>query len=96
MNARSARAVTTYRVVTIALAVLAVADGEALRTSLGPPLGPSGALQSQITRLNTDRNGTAAARKQQGQESAATRRSIQLLMGRALPDRRRLSLRQPR
>ena len=32
MNARSARAVTTYRVVTIALAVLAVGDGEALRT----------------------------------------------------------------
>src|SRR4051812_8102123 len=73
MNARSARAVTTYRVVTIALAVLAVGGWTAFAYVSWSAARTERALQSQITRLNTDRNGTAAARKQQGQESAATR-----------------------
>jgi DNA uptake protein ComE-like DNA-binding protein len=73
MNARSARAVTNYRVVTIALAVLAVGGWGAFAYVSWSAARTERALQSQITRLNTDRNGAAAARNQQGQESAATR-----------------------
>ncbi len=73
MNARSTRTVTTDRVVTIALAVLAVGGWGAFGYASWSAARTERALQSQITRLNTDRNGVAPARKQQGPETAATR-----------------------
>src|SRR3954471_16885370 len=73
MNARSARAVTTDRVVTIALAVLAVGGWPAFAYGSWSAARTERALQSQIARLNTDRNGVAPTRKQQGPETAATR-----------------------
>jgi hypothetical protein len=73
VNARSTRTVTTDRVVTIALAVLAVGGWGAFGYASWSAARTERALQSQITRLNTDRNGVAPARKQQGPETAATR-----------------------
>src|SRR4051794_37565752 len=73
MNARSARAVTNYRVVTIALAVLAVSGWGAFAYVSWSAARTERALQSQLTRLTADRSGPAATQKQSGQERATTR-----------------------
>ncbi len=73
MNARSTRTVTTNRVVTIALAVLAVGGWGAFGYASWSAARTERALQSQITRLNTDQNEIAPVRKQQRPETAATR-----------------------
>src|SRR5215211_390779 len=73
MRAHSTRAVTARRGVTLALTVLAVSGWGAFAYASWSAARTERALQSQITRLNTDRNGVAPARKQQGQEAAATR-----------------------
>src|SRR5215213_8729781 len=73
MRAHSIRAVTARRGITLALTVLAVSGWGAFAYASWSAARTERALQSQITRLNTDRNGVAPARKQQGQEAAATR-----------------------
>src|SRR4051794_36570885 len=73
MRAHSTRAVTAHRGVTLALTVLAVSGWGAFAYASWSAARTERALQSQITRLNTDRNGVAPARKQQGPETAATR-----------------------
>ena len=73
MRAHSTRAVTARRGVTLALTVLAVSGWGAFAYASWSAARTERALQSQITRLNTDRNGVAPARKQQGPETAATR-----------------------
>ena len=73
MRAHSTRAVTARRGITLALTVLAVSGWGAFAYASWSAARTERALQSQITRLNTDRNGVAPARKQQGPETAATR-----------------------
>jgi len=73
MRAHSTRAVTARRGFTLALTVLAVSGWGAFAYASWSAARTERALQSQITRLNTDRNGVAPARKQQGPETAATR-----------------------
>jgi hypothetical protein len=73
MRAHSTRSVAARRGVTLALTVLAVSGWGAFAYASWSAARTERALQSQITRLNTDRNGVAPARKQQGQEAAATR-----------------------
>jgi DNA uptake protein ComE-like DNA-binding protein len=73
MKAHSIRAVAARRGVTLALTVLAVSGWGAFAYASWSAARTERALQSQITRLNTDRNGVAPARKQQGPETAATR-----------------------
>jgi DNA uptake protein ComE-like DNA-binding protein len=73
MRAHSTRSVAARRGVTLALTVLAVSGWGAFAYASWSAARTEGALQSQITRLNTDRNGVAPARKQQGPETAATR-----------------------
>ena len=73
MRAHSTRSVAARRGVTLALTVLAVSGWGAFAYASWSAARTERALQSQITRLTTDRNGVAPARKQQGQEAAATR-----------------------
>src|SRR4051795_2961480 len=73
MRAHRTRAVTARRGVTLALTVLAVSGWGAFAYASWSAARTERALQSQIIRLNTDRNGVAPARKQQGPETAATR-----------------------
>lgn len=73
MRAHSTRSVAARRGVTLALTVLAVGGWGAFAYASWSAARTERALQSQITRLTTDRNGVAPARKQQGQEAAATR-----------------------
>src|SRR4051812_33781624 len=73
MRAHSTRAVTARRGVTLALTVLAVSGWGAFAYSSWSASRTQRALQIQITRLDTDRTGVAAARNRQGPEPAAAR-----------------------
>src|SRR4051794_20931476 len=96
MRAHSTRAITARRGVTLALTVLAVSGWGAFAYASWSAARTERALQSQITRLNTDRNGVAPARKQQGPETAATRTVYPAPYGTSPPRRRKLPLRWPR
>jgi hypothetical protein len=85
MRAQSARAGANFRVLMSALAVLGMSGWAGFAYVSWSAARTERALQSEIARLTSDRTGTAAARKEPGQESAAMRTVYPAPYGRSTP-----------
>src|SRR5829696_920358 len=85
MRAQSARTTANSRVLMGALVVLGMSGWGGFAYVSWSTARTERALQSEIARLTSDRTGTAAARKQPGQESAAMRTVYPAPYGRSAP-----------